>query len=817
MWRRFASSRILRLVCAVLLAMPVPASQAVSQETAQQKYERMRQSLDRAAAALAIVDGAIDRSAFDIDALATKLGSDPEAMFRFVRDEIRYEPYFGVLRGARGTLIGRAGNALDRSLLLAALLGKGGIETRIAFAELPDATAVTLAARLGEPDRPRPTAMPDSKAVLKGMGEALGVPLAQLAEKLAQLKAETVDLPGQVQITAAADAAKLDAALPAGLMQPQSAPEAAAAAVEAREHYWVQYKDDAGTWIDLDTALPSSQPAVALAAAQETWPTADIPADRYHRLGVKVTLRIARTVDGAERFADTPLIDQTFTVADRQGDAITVANVPHPSLQDLARLAAPEEAIKRVSEYSTVLSVGDQLVVSPYFDLSGHFFTAVPGTDAGNAERLAKPGGETLSGIGGALDNLLEDSPAAPASSDTRIVGQWVDYEVSSPGARGTEPSVERIRRDIVAPETVVEWSPSGPAGGRTEPSRWDVGELVTRLFWSAELLPLTGPTNPDFLGALELFSLRGGLDAFAVSYRASLGLPVDQSVQIPPSAVPTATLSLAVAAEAETRLLRGIEYPSLAEYYAQTQLLAFERSARVSAAGPRFTDGYDVMTWHPRLVALSAGSVDAGRYAFKRGVLLTRMEALVLSMRTVKSPYQVPVVSNAAETFAAAAKQGIGAVALDGGNGQLDRLAALPLPPAVKVEIAGELGRGQVVVVPRNPVSQGDASLLAWWRLDPKTGSVLGMGPGGRGQAVTEDAKLKMAWITSANGLFTFALCLQGLVITNSGTEANVRTCFIGAVFGALGSYGYFTNVWAGNILAALGAIAVLISVAVN
>ena len=54
--------------------------------------------------------------------LAFDLDYDLERMFRFVADEIRYEPYAGILRGAVGALDAGAGNSVDKSLLLAALL-----------------------------------------------------------------------------------------------------------------------------------------------------------------------------------------------------------------------------------------------------------------------------------------------------------------------------------------------------------------------------------------------------------------------------------------------------------------------------------------------------------------------------------------------------------------------------------------------------------------------------------------------------------------------------------------------------------------------
>ena len=73
---------------------------------------------------------------YDPKARALALGSDYKAIFAFVRDQIRYEAYSGVLREADGTLAARAGNALDRSLLLASLLGAAKIPARIAACDL---------------------------------------------------------------------------------------------------------------------------------------------------------------------------------------------------------------------------------------------------------------------------------------------------------------------------------------------------------------------------------------------------------------------------------------------------------------------------------------------------------------------------------------------------------------------------------------------------------------------------------------------------------------------------------------------------------
>ena len=59
------------------------------------------------------------------------LGGDWLAPFRWVQQAVRFEPYFGSLRGPQGAAMSRGANALDRSLLLAWLYEQRGVETRL--------------------------------------------------------------------------------------------------------------------------------------------------------------------------------------------------------------------------------------------------------------------------------------------------------------------------------------------------------------------------------------------------------------------------------------------------------------------------------------------------------------------------------------------------------------------------------------------------------------------------------------------------------------------------------------------------------------
>ena len=67
-----------------------------------------------------------DQATAQITALATALGNDPLRIYEWVVNNVEYEPYFGLRRGAQMTLLDRSGNDWDQSALLGALLKAAG-------------------------------------------------------------------------------------------------------------------------------------------------------------------------------------------------------------------------------------------------------------------------------------------------------------------------------------------------------------------------------------------------------------------------------------------------------------------------------------------------------------------------------------------------------------------------------------------------------------------------------------------------------------------------------------------------------------------
>jgi len=170
-------------------------------------------------------DGDLLRATIDADTsdpyvrqTLAQVGCEPQGLFAFVRDDTKFEAYRGSLRGARGTLWSRAGNALDRASLLIALLRACGVPSRYVAGTLADATAQQLIGSMFQP----------ATSVVGGL------------------------------------VADTDPAA-AGAADPLHLPELLD---EVREHYWVQYRSSPTTFVDLDPSLPTASAGQTLTAAE---------------------------------------------------------------------------------------------------------------------------------------------------------------------------------------------------------------------------------------------------------------------------------------------------------------------------------------------------------------------------------------------------------------------------------------------------------------------------------------------------------------------------------------------------------------------
>lgn len=243
----------------------------------------------------------IDLSYVQAENFAVGLGKDPTGIFEYVRDQIAYEPYIGVLRGPRGTLLAMAGNAADRAALLGELLKSSGFQVRYAHGTLPDALAQRLVDSVWAERRwveiaAKASGAPDSG--LKSLGDKL-VNSIQRDYALVQDMLKDANLPARAES-------------PVTMQRLLS---------EARDHYWIEWLHD-GTWTAMDPSFATAVPGQTFATAAETVET--LPESIYHHVEVKV--RVEEYT--GEQPSSREVLRYTARVADLSGEDMVLVHSP---------------------------------------------------------------------------------------------------------------------------------------------------------------------------------------------------------------------------------------------------------------------------------------------------------------------------------------------------------------------------------------------------------------------------------------------------------------------------------------------------------
>ena len=251
--------------------------------------------------------------------LAFALDADVDRIFRFVADEVRYEPYAGALRGAKGTLASRAGNSVDQALLLAALLEAAGVRARFATGAIDEPTAATL---LGTSVTPAEDARMDVAARLLGPRDQAPTasPDPSVAAQLNRPGSTPSDVDAWLTTQIDGTVATLTGALAdAGITLPGAFTPVPM--LERDQHVWVQAANGAG-WLDLDPSLPGQPSGQGPTTANQMMDT--LPDDAWHNVelavvaetvsgGVLVQARLMSLASPAAEIADAPISYVTVT------------------------------------------------------------------------------------------------------------------------------------------------------------------------------------------------------------------------------------------------------------------------------------------------------------------------------------------------------------------------------------------------------------------------------------------------------------------------------------------------------------------------
>lgn len=319
----------------------------------------------------------------DTASRAKSLGSDPQKTFEFLRDQIGVEPYNGVLRGARGTLMAGAGNALDRSLLARDLLEAQGQTTRLVSGQLPEEQAHKLLDRFLQADL-SPALQQSSQPAANDSD--LNQEAADIAAKtglsrdaVAEFLVHARQREQAFRTRIAASALAQSDILKSHLLQDRRRVPVDVAALHStlmarlQTHYWVQVQSPDGKWTDFDPILPDA----ALGARYGMNPEVlkDIPPNAYHELQFTLVYVAAR--EGAK--TEDVLLTGRVRSSEALFQPVSFSIQPNGGTGAFGQLGVkmPGERVqflKALQRFQAVLLAGSETAVSKSFDMAGNVF-----------------------------------------------------------------------------------------------------------------------------------------------------------------------------------------------------------------------------------------------------------------------------------------------------------------------------------------------------------------------------------------------------------------------------------------------------------
>lgn len=669
-----------------------PLGVALAQQTPEQAQVALER-LDAVISAFEELRDTIDRRQFDVEALGLDLAfEDAEGIVEYVRDNISFEQYAGLLRGPRGTLMSRAGNALDQAVLLARLLNDAGYEAVVSVGKIDRTTAMLLVDQMMEP-RPSPVPFADLDAVTEILTR-LEVDTGLPDGSMTALFAWFLDDPPAVELeeAAAADHAAVMAALESAGVAIGDEDWQEDLVEEATTYAWVEYRlgpDD--PWEHAHPAFANADTAPTGLSASETL-VGTVPPELQHRLRVEsfVERRLGAKITQA------PVMDAwEVPVAELIGVPVSYWNAP--------------EALATTTDLSAI----DMASVATSSDLLFPLLMGAPPAGAHAFDLLGNtvPAGEAVSPMAGIFQTV--GAAAASAASALSEVGEPADADSEAIGLTS-----QVLRFTFITP------------GGAEKVFERSVAPVPDDVPASFEALS----TERTFMVAAGLLSDGYVLDrilerviAAAPLIRTSLLLKVDPSQDVPfdpgglePSDAWLGHLAIYQAFDAQPYApIESITYrdaPSMVLRH--SAVIPTETSVAV----------IDVVTNPRRSFSWDGGSLAADpERSVSRGVWETHAETVF-------------ALAEDGAVFSTVGAQ----YAADGSRlpltvvtpAQAAAVEALAPDDISRQSMLRDLGMGFTLLV---PTGLAEGTRAGWWRVDARSGETLGVIFDGSGGVITE------------------------------------------------------------------------------
>ena len=668
-----------------------PAQSAGSDQSAATPSRLDAKDLNAVVDLLVASTNDLPRAEFDPAALGKSLGNNPQQVFDWVRDRTWWAPYRGLLRGAQGVMLDRVGSSLDRSVLLGDLMRRNGHTVRLAHAQLSEAQAHELLAKV----RPIPAQRRGAEATKPASEDhrrAIEALVPGASESLQAQEVYSKQLRDEASTLIRSQIDQLYAAVREAALRANSGDDAAVAAL--RDHWWIEYEAD-GAWTAMDVLLPDSRIGTTIATASSTsdWAKANdapsIPKEDWHAVQIRV---VVERYEGGKT-SEFTVLETTLRPAEVLDKPITLGHMPKPWPEKIANLNDMENASLWVTEWMPYLKVGKDVVAQAAFTDRGEL-KANPLDPVGQLG-----GGGLLGGMDEALAGGIEDA-------ESSATAEWIDYEVLVPGAAS-----ERLRRPV--------FDILGPAKRSASTADFDV--------------------NADALKVERAESLWSRTDIllqpcdFTEAFVADLG-----SASIVANAAALKEFSQerdhGKAKELAARILGNIDVwgvlPDLVMWRStlggQPNDWFIDRpnvlNYRVN--GPQF-DASGVTQRH--MIDIASNSVGIRRGAGK-GVFQARLEQGVVDTvaELITLSRDLRTAENTASVFALAGTTSQRSVLI--GPKESSEANGLEWPDDPEARLKEDLDEGFMVVALKQPVSLNGQERVGWWRVDPGSGATIGV-----------------------------------------------------------------------------------------
>lgn len=696
----------------------------------------------------------LNRSTFDPDILLDSLDYDAKNIINFVKNDVHFEQYLGLLRGPVGTLMGHAGNALDQSVLLAKLLNDAGFEARIAEGSLTlnQANLLFQTSLSSVQENISGTASPELLETMRELNRLSGKPNSDLTASIDSLgepfQINSSNLYAQVRASSDLIKSGMEAILP-GFSTPKVQPEIVK---ETQNYYWVQYRElSSHTWKDIHAVLPEAvsfdSPIKAMG-----YLSGSVPEEMQHL--VRFEAKIEQSLNG-KRVVHDLMQPWQRPAANMMGIPLTYTNHPN-SLNSKKDYLDVRGALLRAQLYYPTFN-GSLPSGGKAFDDKGQLID--PDAASNQAAGVFK-------NVGDAFGKATSTLGSGPPMKLTR---HWLVFTFISPD--GKEKSIERTIFDVRSKDD-------------TDPL-----DLAVKLSQEHTFMVSTGNMSEDF--ALEQILQR------------------IESSEIMLSAIMERSYFLQKPIELSQQDLKSVKpqwwghyllFPSFASeekmegknslYVSSPQLVMYSEYPPIGKGQKRTID---IVRNERRALQLKNGKVhNAPTEMVIAGVWDTAVEGLALTDKGRKS-------LNTFISMEGAQKDGIKIILPKDAK----TIENLGLNTQVLENLHNDLENGYAVILS----ASSPETISGWWRVDPATGETLGILYTGQGSEFTEALSLISGTISFGFWLNGLAGCVGGAV--SGGSEAQFSCCVaVNSAFwiggGVVGAYAGVTG-----LISSLGAFA--------